>query len=252
MSFWSTLYPDSSYDYFVDKRIASEAEAAGAISPYELNLVKGGSGYQNVVEPVTGTALALPAFALANAAYQIRQTVVGDDTPAGALEDFIQQTWGAVKHAFGDTSWSSKIMANARASAEQVSEQANKDANLPTKRNLVGKPIANYKTSAGRQLYYTPNGEVVSEKSVTLPQPDGTWINIPSIHDGIQYNEDELSQMLTNGEIKPTSVHASQDEAEYEAARRSQEELLDENTSKKIQNWLQQNSRTSFSKSWVK
>jgi len=141
---------------------------------------------------------------------------------------------------------------SARASVEQISEQANKDANLPTKRNLVGKPIADYKTSAGRQLYYTPNGEVVSEKSVTMPQPDGTWINIPSIHEGIQYNEDELSQMLANGEIKPTSVHASQAEAEYEAARRSQEELLDENTSKKIQNWLQQNSRTSFSKSWTK
>jgi len=106
----SSMYPSSSYNYFADKRVASEAESRGEISPYELNLVKGGSGYQNVVEPVVGPVLGVPAFAIADALYQIGQVVSGDDTIAGGIEDWTQQTWGALKHASGDQSWTSKLI----------------------------------------------------------------------------------------------------------------------------------------------
>jgi hypothetical protein len=75
-------------------------------------------------------------------------------------------------------------------------------------------------TEAGRPIYIDQNGEPVSEKSMTI-EVDGKWVNVPSIHDGIIYNEDELADMVRNKEIKPTSTHKSQELAVKKARSRS-------------------------------
>ena len=49
----------------------------------------------------------------------------------------------------------------------------------------------------------------------------GMWINIPSIHDGREYDEDQLTQMILRGEIEPTSVHEDREEAITVAIQRS-------------------------------
>ena len=55
-------------------------------------------------------------------------------------------------------------------------------------------------TQAGRDVYITPEGESVSEKSVTLKVGD-EYVNVPSIHDGIMYSEDAIYDMLVEGSI---------------------------------------------------
>ena len=75
-------------------------------------------------------------------------------------------------------------------------------------------------TEYGREVYETPEGEQVSEKSITLPL-GSMWINVPSIHRGVEYNEDQLIQMLSNDEIQPTSIHETREEAERAAEERS-------------------------------
>jgi hypothetical protein len=50
------------------------------------------------------------------------------------------------------------------------------------------------KTSAGKDVYKTPEGESVSEKSVTIKFGDGAYVNAPSIHEGKQYTEDEIKK----------------------------------------------------------
>jgi len=60
---------------------------------------------------------------------------------------------------------------------------------------------------------------------VTIPM--GTkFINIPSIHDGVQYSEDEIIDMLKDNKIEATSVHDSMEEA-IEAAKARSPKLLD-------------------------
>ena len=76
------------------------------------------------------------------------------------------------------------------------------------------------KSSAGRDVYKTPEGELVSEKSVTLKINDD-FINVPSIHGGVEYSEDEIYNMLVDGKIKPTSKHKTLEEAIEEAKSRS-------------------------------
>ena len=76
------------------------------------------------------------------------------------------------------------------------------------------------KTQAGRDVYKTPEGEMVSEKSTTF-EYKGKWINIPTIHNGKQYSEDELMQMLNEGLIKPTSIHNELEDALQAAEERS-------------------------------
>jgi hypothetical protein len=78
----------------------------------------------------------------------------------------------------------------------------------------------NKKTQAGRDVYKTPEGEMVSEKSTTFKYK-GQWINIPSIHEGNRYDDDTLILMLEAGLIEPTSVHKSKEEAEQAARKRS-------------------------------
>jgi|14BtaG_2_1085337.scaffolds.fasta_scaffold00576_6 hypothetical protein len=78
----------------------------------------------------------------------------------------------------------------------------------------------NKKTQAGRDVYETPEGEMVSEKSTTFKYK-GQWINIPSIHEGHRYDDDTLILMLEAGLIEPTSVHKNKEEAEQAARKRS-------------------------------
>jgi len=87
--------------------------------------------------------------------------------------------------------------------------------------NKVGTKI-NKTTQAGRDVYETPEGEMVSEKSTTFKYDD-KWINVPSIFKGYRYNDDTIRLMLDEGIIKPTSTHNSKDDAEKAARKRSNE-----------------------------
>ena len=76
-------------------------------------------------------------------------------------------------------------------------------------------------TQYGRRIYETPEGEEVSEKSTTFFLNGLGWINIPSIHGGRAFNDDQLRGMIKRGVIEPTSVHQSKLEAEEAAGSRS-------------------------------
>ena len=86
-------------------------------------------------------------------------------------------------------------------------------------KKLVGKPTGK-KTKADRMVYKTSDGEFVSEKSTTF-EYGGKWINVPTIHNGYEYDQDELNIMLEHNVIKPTSIHDNIKEAEEAAKERS-------------------------------
>jgi len=86
-------------------------------------------------------------------------------------------------------------------------------------RAMVGE-ITDEQTQFGRPIYQTPAGEKVSEKSTTLFF-NGDWMNVPSIHGGKSFNEDELRLMIKQGNLQPTSVHKSRADAEAAAKARS-------------------------------
>lgn len=92
--------------------------------------------------------------------------------------------------------------------------------------NKVGKKTGR-KTQYGRDEYITIKGEKVSEKSRTLKSrkksmlPKQDYVNVPSIHDGYQYTEEQLSRMLKEGRVKPTSKHRNIPEAVKQAKKRS-------------------------------
>ena len=95
------------------------------------------------------------------------------------------------------------------------------------KKSLVGKPTGR-KSTAGKKTYITPEGEEVSEKSVSFPiklENKVVWVNAPSIYNGVQYSEEEVRDKINAGEVKATSVHESREEAE-EAAKKRSEGLL--------------------------
>ena len=75
-------------------------------------------------------------------------------------------------------------------------------------------------TPAGRDVYKTEDGENVSEKSTTFKYK-GQWINVPSIHNGYQYDNDILRMMLDAEVISPTSTHKSESDAVKAAVKRS-------------------------------
>ena len=83
----------------------------------------------------------------------------------------------------------------------------------------VGKKTGK-QTQAGRDVYETPEGEMVSEKSTTF-EYKGKWVNIPTIHDGKEYSDAELIEMLDEGLIEPTSIHNKLEEALEAAESRS-------------------------------
>jgi Arc/MetJ-type ribon-helix-helix transcriptional regulator len=85
----------------------------------------------------------------------------------------------------------------------------------------IGKPTGKV-TKAGRPVYKTPEGEEVSEKSVTISM-NGKWVNAPSIWNGKRIDEDGVEKLLKEGAIKPTSVHDTLEEAVKAAEKRSSE-----------------------------
>src|SRR6056300_2048925 len=90
----------------------------------------------------------------------------------------------------------------------------------------VGKSTGK-KTQAGREVYETPDGEMVSEKSTTFKYK-GKWINVPTIHNGYAYDDDTLRMMLDAEVIEPTSVHKSKEDAINSATERSKSLKFDE------------------------
>ena len=87
------------------------------------------------------------------------------------------------------------------------------------KANRVGTPTEEV-TQFDRRIYETPEGERVSEKSTTFFL-NGQWMNVPTIHNGRSFTDDQLRFMIKQGKIEPTSVHGSRNEAEEAAASRS-------------------------------
>jgi len=75
-------------------------------------------------------------------------------------------------------------------------------------------------TTAGRDVYVAPNGDQMSEKSITF-EIDGLFVNIPSIHNGTLYSSEKIYEMFMNGEIQPTSAHRTEEEAISAAQQRS-------------------------------
>lgn len=75
-------------------------------------------------------------------------------------------------------------------------------------------------TQANRDVYETPEGEMVSEKSTTFKYK-GKWINVPTIHKGYSYDEDTLKMMLDAELISPTSTHKNKESAIKAAEARS-------------------------------
>lgn len=90
---------------------------------------------------------------------------------------------------------------------------------MPTTRSKVGTPTGQM-SEAGKPLYLTPDGETVSEKSITVPF-NGKWVNVPSIQDGVRYEDDEIEDMLAEGKIQPTSTHDTLNDAVSAAEARS-------------------------------
>lgn len=85
--------------------------------------------------------------------------------------------------------------------------------------NLVGRPTGKF-SKAGKPMFRTPEGEDVSEKSITLPYKD-KFVNIPSIHKGVKLSDDEVLDRLEKGRLSPTTTHDSLDEAIKAAKERS-------------------------------
>ena len=75
-------------------------------------------------------------------------------------------------------------------------------------------------TNYGRPVYEMEDGSRVSEISDTFKYK-GKIINIPTIHGGRQYSQNELIDMLDAKDIKPTSTHSTFEDAEKAARERS-------------------------------
>ena len=89
----------------------------------------------------------------------------------------------------------------------------------------------NRMTSAGRRLYETSEGELVSEKTTTVQDPNSKlWYNIPTINNGTMMSVDEAAELyLGKGEVKDVETgrviqsFETIEEAEDAARARSQE-----------------------------
>lgn len=84
---------------------------------------------------------------------------------------------------------------------------------------LVGRPTGQF-SKAGKPMFRTPEGEDVSEKSITLPF-NNKFVNIPSIQKGVRLSDDEIMDRLKKGRLKPTSEHDTMEEAVKAAKERS-------------------------------
>jgi len=75
-------------------------------------------------------------------------------------------------------------------------------------------------TRVGKPVYETSEGEMVSEQSRTL-KLGNLYYNVPSIHDGKKYTDEQLVELLNKNLISPTSVHSSLEGALDESKFRS-------------------------------
>jgi hypothetical protein len=90
---------------------------------------------------------------------------------------------------------------------------------LSDKYNKVGE-LTGEVSSAGKPIYLTPEGEKVSEKSITINY-NNKWLNVPSIHEGYRVDENTVKELLDKNLINPTSTHKTLDEAKKVAKERS-------------------------------
>jgi hypothetical protein len=74
-------------------------------------------------------------------------------------------------------------------------------------------------TTAGRPVYKM-NGELISEKSVTIKIGD-KYYNAPSLQNGKLLEEDQIRKLIEDGKIKATSVHSDLQSAIKAAKERS-------------------------------
>ena len=74
-------------------------------------------------------------------------------------------------------------------------------------------------TTAGKPVY-EKNGELISEKSVTVKIGD-KFYNAPSLQNGKILSEDQIRDLIINKKIKATSVHNNLTDAISAAKKRS-------------------------------
>ena len=67
-------------------------------------------------------------------------------------------------------------------------------------------------TRAGRPVLETPEGEMVSERSRTIPI-GGKFYNVPSVYANKEYTEGELKKAIEDNRLIPTSEHDTYEEA---------------------------------------
>lgn len=85
---------------------------------------------------------------------------------------------------------------------------------------IAGK-YTGYYSNEGKPVYYNEiTGEFLSEKSVTLPY-ENMFVNVPSVYNGILFSEDEVREMLNEGNISPISAFFDLQSAIKEAEKRS-------------------------------
>ena len=95
--------------------------------------------------------------------------------------------------------------AEARRVAATVAGSAPMDqGQTRNQRSEVTLTPTNRMTSAGRRLYETSEGELVSEKTTTVQDPNSKlWYNIPTVNNGTMMSVDEAAELyLGKGEVK--------------------------------------------------
>ena len=83
------------------------------------------------------------------------------------------------------------------------------------------------KSKAGKPVYKTDEGELVSEKTIGV-EMDGKEYTIPTVHKGKILEDEEAIDLFKKGKIKPVAVADSPEEGDKKAEQRSKK-LLDMN-----------------------
>ena len=107
---------------------------------------------------------------------------------------------------------------------------------LKDKYKKVGK-LTGEISNAGKPIYLTPEGEKVSEKSITIKY-NNEWLNVPSIYDGYKVNENTIRELLNKNLINPTSKHKTLEEAITTAEKRSPSLIKNEEVTSQMDNLM--------------
>ena len=92
-------------------------------------------------------------------------------------------------------------------------------------------------SSVGKPIYLTPEGEKVSEKSITIKY-NNQWLNVPTIYEGYKVNEDTVRELLDKNLINPTSKHKTLQEAKNAAEKRSPTLIKNEEITSQMDNLM--------------